>query len=115
MAIRLLTRTKRREHISPVLAALHWLPVTFRIDFKVLLLTYKALNGLGPSCIANSLVNYLPSRTLRSSAAGLLEIHRQQPKENRGCSLCQLRPKAMEHTTDRYQGSQLNLSLQFSL
>ena len=31
-AARLLTRTKRREHISPVLAALHWLPVTFRID-----------------------------------------------------------------------------------
>src|SRR4029434_10045736 len=66
-AARLLTRTKRREHISPVLAALHWLPVTFRIDFKVLLLIYKALNGLGPSYIENSLVKYLPSRTLRSS------------------------------------------------
>src|SRR4029434_4707631 len=71
---RLLTRTKRREHISPVLAALHWLPVTFRIDFKVLLLIYKALNGLGPSYIANFLVKYLPSRTLRSSNAGLLEV-----------------------------------------
>lgn len=63
-AARLLTRTKRREHISPVLAALHWIPVTFRIDFKVLLLIYKALNGLRPSYIANSLVKYLPSRTL---------------------------------------------------
>src|SRR4029434_3271934 len=70
----LLTRTKRREHISPVLAALHWLPVIFRIDFKVLLLVYKALNWLGPSYIANSLVKYLPSRTLRSSNAGLLEF-----------------------------------------
>src|SRR4029434_1105548 len=70
---RLLTRTKRREHISPVLAALHWLPVTFRFDFKVLLLIYKALNGLGPSVIANSLVKYLPSRTLRLSSAVLLE------------------------------------------
>ena len=56
-AARLLTKTKRREHISPVLASLHWLPVTFRIDFKVLLLTYKALNGQGPSYIANSLTN----------------------------------------------------------
>src|SRR4029434_4902437 len=32
-----LTRTKKYEHISPVLASLHWLPVKSRIDFKVLL------------------------------------------------------------------------------
>ena len=36
-AARLLTGTKKREHISPVLASLHWLPVKFRIDFKILL------------------------------------------------------------------------------
>ncbi|KAF7651000.1 hypothetical protein LDENG_00117560 [Lucifuga dentata] len=33
----LLTKTKR-EHITPVLAAVHWLPVSYRIDFKVFLL-----------------------------------------------------------------------------
>src|SRR4029434_10954653 len=65
-----LLNTSKREHISPVLAALHWLPVTFRI----FLLIYKALNGLGPSYIANSLIKYLLSRTLRSSNAGLLEV-----------------------------------------
>ncbi len=37
-AARILTRTRKSEHISPVLRSLHWLPVTFRIDFKVLLL-----------------------------------------------------------------------------
>lgn len=31
------------DHITPVLRSLHWLPVTFRIDFKVLLLVYKSL------------------------------------------------------------------------
>ncbi len=36
--VRILTRTRKYEHISPVLRSLHWLPVTFRIDFKVLLL-----------------------------------------------------------------------------
>lgn len=61
-AARLLTRTTEP------------LPVTFRTDVKVLLVTYKARNGLGPSYIANSLVNLLSLRTLRSSAAGLLEI-----------------------------------------
>ena len=33
-AARLLTGTKKRDHITPVLASLHWLPVKFRIDFK---------------------------------------------------------------------------------
>ena len=41
-AARILTRTKRCEHITPVLTSLHWLPVKARIDYKVLLLTYKA-------------------------------------------------------------------------
>ena len=36
------------EHISPVLIKLHWLSIKFRIQFKVLLLVYKALNGLAP-------------------------------------------------------------------
>ncbi len=47
-AARILTRTRKSEYITPVLMSLHWLPVTFRIDFKVLLLVYKSLNGLEP-------------------------------------------------------------------
>ncbi len=39
-AARILTRTRTSEHITPVLRSLHWLHVTFRIDFKVLLLVY---------------------------------------------------------------------------
>ncbi len=37
-AARILTRTSAREHITPVLEKLHWLPVSFRIDFKILML-----------------------------------------------------------------------------
>ena len=32
-AARVLTRTRKRDHISPVLASLHWLPVKSRITF----------------------------------------------------------------------------------
>ncbi len=32
-AARILTRTKKSDHITPVLRSLHWIPVTFRIDF----------------------------------------------------------------------------------
>ena len=59
-------RTNRRDHVSPVLASLHWLPVKFRIEFKILLLTYKALNGQGLSCLKDLIVRYFPNRALRS-------------------------------------------------
>ncbi len=40
-AARILTRTKTSEHISPVFESLHWLPVRFRIDFKILMLKIR--------------------------------------------------------------------------
>uniref|UniRef100_A0A3B3HXE2 Uncharacterized protein n=1 Tax=Oryzias latipes TaxID=8090 RepID=A0A3B3HXE2_ORYLA len=45
-AARLLTGTRKREHITPVLASLHWLPVHFRVCFKIILFVFKSLNGL---------------------------------------------------------------------
>ena len=71
-AARLLTRTGRREHISPVLASLHWLPIKFRIEFKILLITYKALHSQAPSYIEELIELYHPPRALRSEEAGLL-------------------------------------------
>ena len=44
-AARVLTNTKKVEHITSVLKSLHWLPVCHRIDFETLLLVYKALSG----------------------------------------------------------------------
>uniref|UniRef100_A0A8P4JV61 Reverse transcriptase domain-containing protein n=1 Tax=Dicentrarchus labrax TaxID=13489 RepID=A0A8P4JV61_DICLA len=73
-AARVLTGTRKRDHISPVLASLHWLPVKCRIEFKILLLTYKALHGQAPSYLKELIVPYYPSRTLRSLNAGLLVV-----------------------------------------
>ncbi len=73
-AARLLTRTKRYDHITPVLASLHWLPVCSRIDFKFLLITFKALHGLAPDYISDLLIPYVPLRSLRSSGSGLLSV-----------------------------------------
>src|SRR4029434_542678 len=47
-AARVLTETRRRAHITPVLKSLHWLHVSFRIDFKVLLLVYTSLHSHAP-------------------------------------------------------------------
>ena len=54
-AARVVTVTKKFDHITPVLIQLHWLPVHFRILFKVLLLVYKALNGMAPLYITELL------------------------------------------------------------
>ena len=38
-------------HVNPLPQSLHWLPVKYRINFKVLLLTFKAIHGLAPPYI----------------------------------------------------------------
>ena len=57
-----------------MLYQLHWLPVEYRVRFKVLVLTFKALCGLGPSYLRDRLAWYVPCRTLRSSNNNLLEV-----------------------------------------
>ena len=52
-AARLLTSSRKHDHITPVLHELHWLPVKYRIHFKILLLTFKALNGMAPAYISD--------------------------------------------------------------
>ena len=71
-AARLITRTKKYDHITPILKILHWIPVRQRIIFKLLLLTYKALHGLAPGYIRDMLQTYKPTRELRSSTRLLL-------------------------------------------
>ena len=63
-AARLVTSTRKYNHITPILRELHWLPVKFRIHFKLLLLTFKALHGMAPKYMVDLLVvkvegNYL--------------------------------------------------------
>ena len=48
-AARFLTGTSRRDHISPILRRLHWLPVKQRVDYKLATLGYKSLRGQTPS------------------------------------------------------------------
>jgi len=47
-AARVVSGTRRFDHISPVLRQLHWLPERQRVDFKLAMLVYKALSNLAP-------------------------------------------------------------------
>ncbi|KAF7252554.1 Septin-10, partial [Varanus komodoensis] len=71
-AARLLMGTGRCSHITPVLRQLHWLPIEVWAQFKVLVMTYKALNGLGPGYLKEHLRPYMSSHPLRSATDALL-------------------------------------------
>ena len=47
---------------------MHWLPVSRRIDFKILLITYKALNNLTPEYISSLLFPANRPSYLRSAS-----------------------------------------------
>ncbi len=70
-AAHIITQTPSLQHITS-LQQLHWLPIKFRIDFKILLLAYKTLYNLAPRYISELIQPYTPSRILRSSSVGLL-------------------------------------------
>ena len=52
-AARLITNTRKYDHITPALYSLHWLPVFYRIHFKILIITFKAIYNIAPSYICN--------------------------------------------------------------
>jgi hypothetical protein len=65
-AARLITLTRKHDHITPILRTLHWLPVKYRIIYKILLLTYKCLHGIAPVYLQELIKLYTPTRNLRS-------------------------------------------------
>ena len=66
-AARLISMSRKADHITPLLIELHWLPVEQRINFKILLFTYKIVNGLAPMYLSQLLESYVPRRDLRSA------------------------------------------------
>ena len=74
-AARVITRTAKYDHISPVLRELHWLPVARRIQYKILLYVHKAVHGNAPIYIKDLLQVKAQQRTLRSNNSIQLHVH----------------------------------------
>ena len=51
MAARLVYKLPKSSHITPLLINLHWLPVEYRIRYKILLYTFKAIHQSAPQYI----------------------------------------------------------------
>lgn len=65
-AAKVIAGLRKHDHVTPTLINLHWLPVLYRIDYKILVLVYKALNDLAPEYISSLLKRKTTPRTLRN-------------------------------------------------
>ena len=67
-AARVIYKKSKYEHVTPLLYELHWLPVSYRILFKLLVLTFKCIHGDAPTYLSN-LITIKPISTfgLRSN------------------------------------------------
>ncbi len=92
-AAKLLTKSSKRSHVTPILISLHWLPVKFRINLKIIVMVFRALHGQAPVYINEMLKPYNSSRNLRSSNQILLVVPRSRLKTKGDCAFEVVVPK----------------------
>ena len=79
-AARLVLKKRRREHVTPLLKQLHWLPIAFRTQYKLAIFAFRHFDGSLPPYLSSALTTYQPSRSLRSSSELLLKVPRTKLK-----------------------------------
>ena len=79
-AAKLITRKRKFDHVTPLLRELHWLPISERIAFKILVIAFKCVRGLSPSYLSSLLSEQKLTRTTRSENSGLLTQPRTKLK-----------------------------------
>jgi hypothetical protein len=66
-AARVVLQIPRRDHITPALISLHWLPVKHRIIYKLLVLAFKCVHLSAPIYLQELVIKHKPARQLRSA------------------------------------------------
>jgi len=78
-AARLVLNLKSSDHITTALIELHWLPVKYRISYKICTLVHKSLHNQTPEYLSELFthISDFPTRsTLRSASHGNLDVSR---------------------------------------
>ena len=83
-AARLITHTPRYCHITPLLLALHWLPVKFRICHKIAVISFKTIHNMGPAFLSN-LINI--KQCSRYNLRSIVGVILQDPTAKFKCTL----------------------------
>ncbi|KAK2173271.1 hypothetical protein NP493_888g01000 [Ridgeia piscesae] len=73
-------RSPRSDSAIPLLRELHLLPIVCRVDFKLLVFTYKAMHNDAPVNLCELVCPCQPTRTLRSANNNILEVKRTRTK-----------------------------------
>ena len=74
-AVRLIEKLRKHDHITVRRKELHWLPIEARIKYKLLMLTWKAINGQAPDYLRDLIRPKATVRALRSNDTNLLSIN----------------------------------------
>ncbi len=73
-AAKIILGGRKYDHVTPLLKDLHWLPLSQRHVFKVLLLVYKCLHDCGPTYLQELLIPHRCDRFTRSSLMDNLRV-----------------------------------------
>ena len=74
MAVRLIEKLGRRDHISLKRKDLHWLPIHARIKYKLLTITWKVIHKQAPNYLMETITLKNNTRSLRNNDSNLLEV-----------------------------------------
>ena len=80
-AARLVLNLDHRPHITPALQQLHWLPVYYRIQYKIATLMHHTYNNTVPtSNLPLWLSQFSSTRSLRSTTNGAAAVQRTRTR-----------------------------------
>ena len=93
-AARIIMCIKRhdRQRSTAVFRQLHWPPVKWRINYKIVVLVFRALHGLAPAYVSTLIMPYEPRRALRSTV-----VQRHSKTYETNCSNCSKSTKIGTH------------------
>ena len=112
---RIVTRTSRSSHITPALKSFHWLPVQYRINFKLCCITHRALSLGEPHYLNLLLIHRLNSHSLRFSSFNPLILPFFNKKSNGFRSFIHAAPFLWNHLPNTIHSASTYLFFRKSL
>ena len=101
MAVRLIEKIGKYEHISDKRKELHWLPIQARIKYKLLSTTWKILNGQAPAYLSSLIKIKRSVRELRNTNTNLLEVNNNRVNGWGGRSFSNVSPSLWNKLPER--------------
>ena len=91
-AARVVTKSNKYCHITPLLYSLHWLPVEMRIRYKILVLVFKCIHKMAPNYLQNLIISSNTTYDLRNRSAVWLNVPNISCITLGGRAFCRLGP-----------------------